>query len=450
MAADRPGRPRLAGHMLGRRHVVDGREFVLLHDEARRETLELERVTWAVLSCADGTRDVEGIVAAAGRIGAPTTARAVNELLDALHDRGALEEGPPAHAPDTVTLRRRPDPVASLPVSPLPGYRFSCDGDGGCCRSYGSVLLTPDDRDRARVALPDHRIAGVPAQRWFTPDRGSAPTPLAVPVSVDGGCGFLGSDGLCEIHRRCGLEGKPRACAAFPVVACADDEAVRVSVVPECACVLRPGAPGEGDVLGEGWSQGGDLPGTTVIDVLPERVRVTEQRTVSRGWVREQVHALLQDLQTAPDLAMLCWQRADVWAEGKPTAPALQVDALRHDARDLLRRRSAHCRSDDWVLRSLQWLVGTLALLEDDTLTAAVLAPTTAVDPMETLYVRASLWVYRGFDERPASDVLRGLATRLWLARAMAEVPLAPSPRAVPLASLSMLLRGHGLSRSLR
>ncbi|MCR9166214.1 MAG: YkgJ family cysteine cluster protein [Nannocystaceae bacterium] len=448
MVAEVPARPRLADHVLARRHVSGGREFVILHDEARGETLELEAAAWAVLSCADGTRDVEGIIAAATRLGARTTASVVGELLAALAERDALVDGAPDHEPDVVRIRTRPARVLDEPVVALPGFRYACDGTGGCCRSYGSVLLTPGDRDRARAALPEHAIAGVPMTRWFTPDRGSAPTPLSVPVTVDGGCGFLGTDGLCEIHRKVGLEGKPRACSAFPVTACSDGVEVRVSAMPECACVLRPVEEGEGDPLGEGWQRGADVPPMLIIDTLPESIRVDASRTESPAWLRAAVSRTLRALTEAADLAQTCWQHADAWSRPKEASLGAYVEALGRKAKDAMRRRSTYVAADDWVLASMQWLVGTLHFLGEPALQAAAMEPTQATDAVELRYLQCVLWGYHGFGSRAAVDVMREHAIKIWIARAMAEVPLAPSTHAIPLATLNMLLRGHALSRA--
>ena len=202
-----------------------------------------------------------------------------------------------------------------------------------------------------------------------------------------------------------------------------------------------------GDPLAQGWTRGADLPGTTVIDQLSPEIRVTSERSASRAWLRDELLGLLGSLTEAPDPARVCWQRADAWA-GTSTEPELgeRLETLRHDAKDLMRRRALHCRPDDWVLRSLQWLVATLHVLTDRELQALVLQPMTR--PEEVLFVQAGLWVYRGFDDTSAVDALRRYAWRIWIARAMAEVPLAPSETAVPLATLEMLLRGHGLSRA--
>ncbi len=425
--------------------MSDGREFVILHDEARAETLELEPAAWAVLSCADGTRDVEGIIAAATRLGVRAQTDVVRELLKALADRDALVEGAPEHEPDVVRIRARSPKVLEQPVVPLPGFRYACDGTGGCCRSYGSVLLTPGDRDRARAALPGHRIADVPPTRWFTPDRGSAPTPLSVPVSVDGGCGFLGADGLCEIHRRIGLEGKPRACSAFPVTACSDGVEIRVSAMPECACVLRPVAEGEGDSLGEGWGRGAEIPPKLIIDTLPDMIHVDASRTESPTWLRSAVEDTMRALSDASDPARACWEQADRWSRPKPVGFGAYVDALRRKAKDTLRRRRTYVGPNDWVLASLQWLVGTLHLLGEPTLQTAAMAPTEHPDSIELRYLECALWGYHGFRSRAAVDVMREHAVKIWIARTMAEVPLAPSKHAIPLATLSMLLRGHAL-----
>ncbi len=420
---------------------------MVLHDEARGDHLELSVEAWAVLEAADGTRDVLGIVAAATRAGARVGQASVKALLEQLAARDALVEGPPEHAADVVTPRPRDASVAMMPVESLPRYRFSCHGGGGCCRAYGSILTTPHDRSRARAAMPEQPVRGVPPQRWFTPSKGSAPTPLGVPFAHDGGCGFLGDDGRCEIHRSAGVDAKPRACAAFPTVAASDGIAVRVSVTPECACVLDSAGGTLGRPLGEAWSLGRDLSETTVIDVLPEAVGVAAGVHWTPSEVRTAVDEALVRLEHE-DPAALCWTLADAWSQGQPSEPELGpfVASLHARASNLLRRHAAWRPSRDWVLGCLRWLVGTLHLLDDE-LASSVVAEASG-DEAERLYVRASLWSYQGFTSRPVAAVLRTHAVKLWLARVMAAVPLAPVEGAAPLAVLSMLLRGHGLQRA--
>ncbi len=133
-----------------------------------------------------------------------------------------------------------------------------------------------------------------------------------------------------------------------------------------------------------------------------------------------------------------------------PAEPELGVflDPLLVCARDLLRRRTSYVADADWVLGSLRWLVGTLHLLREGSLPTMILDPTPVGDAIERLYVQSSLWGYRDFTEAPLDAVMRAHAAKIWIARAMAEVPLAPSASAIPLATLSMLMRGHGLMRA--
>ncbi|WP_437580493.1 hypothetical protein [Sorangium sp. So ce887] len=65
-----PARPRLAAHVLARRHLVGEDERVILHDLRSGQLLQLGPREWALVSAADGTRDVEGIAIAAAREGA--------------------------------------------------------------------------------------------------------------------------------------------------------------------------------------------------------------------------------------------------------------------------------------------------------------------------------------------------------------------------------------------
>ncbi len=427
----------------------------MLHDEHTGDHLEVSAAAWAVLASADGTRERDGIAAAATRLGVNVTTEVVDALLDDLAERGALLEGPPAHAPDVVTPRARSPEVAALPIAALPDYRFDCDGSGGCCRAYGSVLFTPEDRARARGWLPTFQVGPVPPQRWFTPSRGSAPTPLNVPVSCQGGCGFLGDDGRCEIHRRGGLAAKPVACAAFPLLACADGVSVRVTVSPECACVLHSHARARGEPLVPGLSRGAELPATTVIDELPPEVVLEAGLRIPIARLRARVDDAIETLPVE-DPARVCWDWAQAWGLGGAPPPLGEyVDALATRARGLL-GRMRHWRSeDDWVLGSLRWLVATLHFLGDAEVRASLCEAEAEAPAVENFYLRASLWGYLGFCETPVCGVLRAHAVKIWIARAMDAIPLAPRlPRVeaersgYPLAVLSMLLRGHGLDKA--
>src|SRR5690606_10383911 len=99
MSPELPRRPRLAAHVLARRHVIDGQERVILHDQQHDEVLQIGAREWAVLEAADGTRGPEGLVVAARRAGAYVRVAAVRELLVSLSARGMLEAGEEAEPP---------------------------------------------------------------------------------------------------------------------------------------------------------------------------------------------------------------------------------------------------------------------------------------------------------------------------------------------------------------
>ncbi|MCA9650442.1 MAG: YkgJ family cysteine cluster protein, partial [Myxococcales bacterium] len=308
MGSDRPPpprRPRLADHVLPRRHVIDGTERVVLHDQHNDEVVQVGPREWAVLEAADGTREPEGIVVAARRRGAHARVAAVSELLHTLAERGMVEAGEEAEpearsssaespAPGSGTplavaptpaleptiadaSPASPSPSPAMPSSPPPapvppeaddpGERpvvglpegLRCDGGGTCCRLYGTVMATPEEARRIETLLPHWRVGSVPSERWTTPMRGSTPGPLLALVARDGACGMLRDDGLCEIHRVGGAEAKPLGCRLFPRTFVDDGVELRVSLKPECPCVLAPLTAAAEPVAGP-WTRARELP----------------------------------------------------------------------------------------------------------------------------------------------------------------------------------------------
>ena len=113
MGSDRPPpprRPRLADHVLPRRHVIDGTERVVLHDQHNDEVVQVGPREWAVLEAADGTREPEGIVVAARRRGAHARVAAVSELLHTLAERGMVEAGEEAEPEARSSSARKVSP----------------------------------------------------------------------------------------------------------------------------------------------------------------------------------------------------------------------------------------------------------------------------------------------------------------------------------------------------
>ena len=166
-----PARPRLASHVLPRRHVVDGDERVVLHDLGTGRLVQIGPREWGLLAAADGTRDLDGIVLAAAREGAHARAAALEGFLAQLHQAGMLEDGV-EEAPSPAVMAEgeaesRDDPAAR-PLVPLPGFGLHCDGSGSCCRFYGTVIFGPVEAARARALLPMVREGGARHERRST------------------------------------------------------------------------------------------------------------------------------------------------------------------------------------------------------------------------------------------------------------------------------------------
>lgn len=445
--------------MSPRRHVVDGDEIVVLYVEGESTLLRIAAREWAVLEACDGTRDIEGIALAARRLGGHASALRVAQFLAGLESRGLLEEGPPEHHPSAVSLEPRGIPD-DRPLEVLPEYRFACDARGGCCRFYATILFGPNDVARAHAWVPDHHVGIVPTERLFMPAHGSAPTPIVVPVQRDGACGFLGADGLCEIHRAGGLTAKPIGCAAFPLRFVDDGTAVRVSAVTECCCVLRSAVePGGNALLPAASTHVRDLPIASGVESLPEHVRIVGDRTLPRTEVRALFDRLLGALPV-DDCAAWLWCAADAIEHGAPIPAqphppsAVAVQPWVRALADTLRGRAL--RDGDWrssrdaTLRALRWVATTsLALLHDDLLDALLVTPASS-PVVEAFWVRANLWAYADVGDLGVVRMLRDRAIRVWLARAMPELagPDVADPMfSEPLAVIDVLMRAHALSR---
>jgi lysine-N-methylase len=99
-----------------------------------------------------------------------------------------------------------PLPVRALPVV----QNWDCHSCGWCCKEY-VVHITDDERDRIETQGwdKDASLGGVAPVvkkkgRW------------QLNQNADKACIFLADDGLCRIHAKFGLEGKPLACRVYP------------------------------------------------------------------------------------------------------------------------------------------------------------------------------------------------------------------------------------------
>ncbi|WP_437970983.1 YkgJ family cysteine cluster protein [Sorangium sp. So ce260] len=470
-----PARPRLAAHVLARRHLVGEEERVILHDLRSGQLLQLGAREWVLVSAADGTRDVEGIVIAAAREGAHARVPAVQAFLAQLHAAGLLEAedtgedaarwepaagepAPPARAPDERDARERPLEV-------LPDFSLHCDGRGSCCRIYASILFDPEEAARARALRPDVLSGGARHELAFTPERGTWPCAASVVAMRDGRCAYLEGEGRCALHAIGGPEAKPLGCRTFPTSFVDDGESVRISVAVECACVLASaGRPGGAPLLDPRLRARGDLDERIDVARLPDRPLVAPGVTAARAelvaWSRRLAAAAPPPDVAAGLFALAAAIEAEGLTEGaiarferpaplEPAALGPWLAALHGRAARRAREDAAWRGERDLARRATQWIAAaTLALADPDLLAALLLAPAPAPD-RERFYLRAALHGHRLVGALPLSLALRDRAARLVVARALPVIAAgagADDPAcAEPIALVEAMLRGHGL-----
>lgn len=487
-----PARPRLAPHVLPRRHVVDGEERVVLHDLREKRAVQIGAREWGLIAAADGTRDVDGIVLAAAREGAHARAAALRGFLEQLHGAGMLVDGIDDPAA-TVATAEAPtaEPAASAhtvealgagslagdapvvdrgsrPLDVLPGFTLHCDGSGSCCRFYGSVIFGPVEAARARALLPMVREGGARHERVFMPERGSGPTGGAAVTYCDGRCAYLGDDDLCALHAAGGPAAKPIGCQTFPASFVDDGEAVRVSVSVECACVLASVDRAGGSALVPARARiRDDLDPTLVIEELDREIPIAGWTSAPRAeflaWSRH-IASVLPASDTAAALLSLAHtvdtdgldHEAASRAITAPTPISLdEVRALAEPLAKLAARRAAEdaaWRSPrDLVLRAARWIAAAASALADREIAPAILAAPPPAPRSEQFYLAALLHGHRLVGDRPLATALRDRAMRILVARALAPILDAvpedarDTAAAHPLALVEAMLRSHGL-----
>jgi lysine-N-methylase len=446
-----PFHPRLAEHALVRLHRIDGEEIVVIHDTRTGDLARTGTREWSLLAAADGTRDLGGLTLAAAKSGALRRASEIKGILERLQGMGLLVDGID-HA-DPVPER------ASRPLFVLPDFSLTCDASGACCGVYGSILFTPLEASRARVALPLVRDGGAHEERVFTPEHGTdASAHLAVAL-VDNCCAYLGGDGRCGIHAAAGADAKPAACRIYPATFVDDGETVRVSLGVECPCVLDSvGKAGGASLVAESARTSADLPESARVIELPELVTIAEDAFVSRADYVRWSHFLAAQPPPADAVAAL-WSLADaVELAGLDEAvvlvalssPALpDVNAVLPWLRALADRADSRVTSasawrsarDRSLVASREIAAAAASLLDPAALALALAAP--APDPAaEAFYLRAVIHGHQIVGRLPLAAALRDRAVRLLVARAMGA--LAPSTRR-PLTILEAMMRGHGI-----
>ena len=86
-------RPRLSLTVSARRHIVHGESIVTLHADHKDLVLSIGEREWTVLRCADGTRDIDGIVAAVEKSGRAVRQDHLIAFFDELETAGLIING---------------------------------------------------------------------------------------------------------------------------------------------------------------------------------------------------------------------------------------------------------------------------------------------------------------------------------------------------------------------
>ncbi len=489
-------RPRLALHVAARRHVARGSVRVVLHDMHHdREALVGER-EWSVLRCADGTRDLTGIVAAARRLDRHIRPDHLEGFLVKLWREGMLAEGvepgpgdlaftplsggSPAVTAEEMAARHRAR--RARPLDPLPGYRFTCHGRGACCDIFPTVLFSPAEALRARAIRPDILEGDQREDLAFTPERGGSVEGPAgsrgvrAVTKVDGRCAYRDEDLRCRIHAAGRGEDKPLGCRLFPAVLVDDGEAIRVTVAPHCACVFDSLDEPEGEPLvPAGVRTGADLDPAIHVGELPEQIHLTSSRRVPRtelvAWIRHLVWFAGQ--RRLGDVARSLWALAGaIEAHGTavvaseralgdppPIDPERLVDGIWSLPAWSERQAAmfdAWRASADVMRLTMRWISRASALMLDDQRSWSE-PPSDRVSRAEALYLAASLHGYMLLEQRTLADALRDRAVLLLLSRAVPRVarseevprPLADS-LSQPIALVDPVMRGRCLGPEAR
>lgn len=460
-----PVRPRIADHVSPRRHRVQDEDFWVLHDEHSGMAYRLGTREWNLIAHADGTRDLDGIIAAAARDGTHARVSALQAFLETLHEADLLSDGVASTPP-------RPEPLRPLPLDPLPDFRLACDGTGGCCRLYGTIMFRPLEQAVARSLLPSVLDAGNHPEQAFAPLSGSSPCGGVAVGFVDGRCAYLEAEGRCGLHAAGGSRGKPLGCRTFPALFVDDGVAVRVTPAVECACVLASlRRPHEGEPLvAPGVVTTGDLDEGIHVERLPDMILITAKRYGPRSdlvaWSRV-VASAPPPVDTASVFTALA---AEIEAWGLDTEAAARAfssprspdpDALRTSLFALTERAGRRMNIDatwrsesDLARRAVRWLFDAATLLANDSaaLRAILAAPPSAIDgTSEAFYLRAGAHGHQFvLSDAPLTHALRDRVVRLVLARALPLVvrpdeQAAESTLRYPLALVEATLRAHGL-----
>lgn len=460
-----PTRPRLADHAALRRHVVGGEERLFIRDLQSGELMELDGPRFEIVLCADGTRDLGGILLAAVRRGSYRRISDVVSLLSELHSRGLLGDGIEIGDPP------RSADVLDRPLEVLGDYLLTCDANGTCCSTYDSVAFTNDDHDRARGLVPDVLSTGPDRSRGFLPLQGSVPLHALSVTMIDGRCPYLLGDGRCRIQTASTAEAKPLGCRIFPSTFVDDGVAVRVSVAVECPCVLASLGRDGGDPLVPTAAKvvGDLLPGSPVIH-LPETIRVSDGYDASRAELREWSEQLEPLCRELDDPLAALWTLAEVvrdeglsrsaavssmskLSSPRPSELGLSIMMVSSALEAKLQAMLTWRPETDGTRLLLEWLVGGAKDLLDLGVVEEALHDGATCSDHESFYVRAAIFGHHLVrDGQTIEQALRARVTTILLARQLSKVvpegcedhPAVPHPLTV----VELMRHSQGLDES--
>jgi len=151
--------------------------------------------------------------------------------------------------------------------------RYRCNRCARGCRTF-LVPLRQGEREEIEALEDWRKTLGV--EELFVHHKAAGKQGIGLAKHADGRCVFLGSDNLCEIHRRHGHQTKPFACRLYPFVLTPVAGKMRVGLRFDCPAV----AQNEGEALSDYHkglkSLAGELmaaAGAQVISSVPELTR---------------------------------------------------------------------------------------------------------------------------------------------------------------------------------
>ncbi len=468
-----PYHPRLAEHAWIRRHFIDDVEVIVIHDARSGALVRMPPRAYNLIEAADGTRDVSGLLLAASQNGELAATSEVISVLTDLHSMGLLSDGIDPFALTDAAATREEIPLHT-PLSVFP-FLLTCDGTGGCCSLYSTVRFTKDEAMKASVLLPNAEQGRV---RKFLPLQGSGAQLHMAATVMNGRCGFLAKDHLCELHRTLGVAAKPVGCSLYPATFVYDGEKICVSLGVECGCIEKSFGKTTGTPLvSQGALLRSDLPAGAEISMLPPSIEIAPGKATERTAIVEWSRTVLSVLAIAKrnmepmDIVSTFWALAtrvnmgDLSEDGirqsfaslkKPDLAELLPWAEALCERALAKSESANAwRSEKDRVRVVSALLLNAAkTLRDPDVLLSLLNGANGQNQAEEFYFQTNVFGYALLGEIPLAQALFDRALRLLLARNIrrqaADIPVFDPGNEHPISLVEAMMRAQGVKEYVR